>query len=165
MGITKKAVLKDIKVQYLQLALKWHPDKKIETDAALRTRIETRFTAINKAYDTLQDPAKRAAYDACPAEYEKSKMTNATAILDFMRFCVEEIKAKQKSRRSPIKLFVMTLLPLGCPLGLGVHGAILSPAFTTLLNGGDLTAVLHGMSQNEKDYFVLATRTLLDESA
>lgn len=121
--------------------------------------------AICKSATTLRDPVAAAAYLKSPAAHEAIKLTTAEAVASFMNFCVEDIKAKQKSRRSPIKLFVMTLLPLGCELGKGPLGATLSPAFTKLLNGGTVTEVLAGMTKEEQEHFYLAIRTLADDSA
>lgn len=47
-----------IKSSFRKLAMRWHPDKNPGDPEA-----ETRFKAINEAYDCLKDPQKRAAYD------------------------------------------------------------------------------------------------------
>jgi molecular chaperone DnaJ len=47
-----------LKSAYRKLAMKYHPDRN-PGDA----QCETRFKAINEAYDCLKDPQKRAAYD------------------------------------------------------------------------------------------------------
>lgn len=47
-----------IKSSFRKLAMRWHPDKNPGDPDA-----ETRFKAINEAYDCLKDPQKRAAYD------------------------------------------------------------------------------------------------------
>jgi molecular chaperone DnaJ len=47
-----------LKSAYRKLAMKYHPDRN-PGDA----ECETRFKAINEAYDCLKDPQKRAAYD------------------------------------------------------------------------------------------------------
>ncbi|XP_065851677.1 uncharacterized protein [Euphorbia lathyris] len=47
-----------IRLNYLKLALKWHPDKH-QGDTA----VTEKFQEINEAYRVLSDPAKRSDYD------------------------------------------------------------------------------------------------------
>ncbi|KAI3895543.1 hypothetical protein MKW92_027465 [Papaver armeniacum] len=47
-----------IRINYLKLALKWHPDKHKGNDA-----VTVKFQEINEAYKVLSDPAKRLDYD------------------------------------------------------------------------------------------------------
>ncbi|XP_052191163.1 uncharacterized protein LOC127800541 [Diospyros lotus] len=47
-----------IRSNYIRLALKWHPDKHKDEDAA-----KSRFQEINEAYQVLSDPVKRREYD------------------------------------------------------------------------------------------------------
>ncbi|KDP39541.1 hypothetical protein JCGZ_02561 [Jatropha curcas] len=47
-----------IRLNYLKLALKWHPDKH-KGDSA----VTAKFQQINEAYRVLSDPAKRSDYD------------------------------------------------------------------------------------------------------
>ncbi len=57
LGIARDASEADIKKAYRKLAHKYHPDVSKEEGA------EARFKEIAEAYQTLKDPAKRAAYD------------------------------------------------------------------------------------------------------
>ena len=52
-----------LKSAYRKLAMKYHPDRN-PGDATC----ETKFKAINEAYDCLKDPQKRAAYDQLKAQ-------------------------------------------------------------------------------------------------
>ena len=63
LGLTQSATLKEIKLKYHELAIKFHPDKMKSSLA------ETMMKQINEAYDVLSDPIKRANYD-------KSNMPN-----------------------------------------------------------------------------------------
>jgi curved DNA-binding protein len=58
LGVDKSATEADIKKAYKKLASKLHPDKNPGDK-----RSESRFKAINRAYQTLCDPKKRALYD------------------------------------------------------------------------------------------------------
>ena len=57
LGVDKTASQDDIKKAYRKLAQKYHPDRNKEDDA------EQKFIDVNKAYNTLKDPQKRAEYD------------------------------------------------------------------------------------------------------
>lgn len=57
LGVAKDATQDDIKKAYRKLAQKYHPDRNKDTDAT------TKFQEIQKAYQTLKDPQKRAEYD------------------------------------------------------------------------------------------------------
>jgi len=57
LGVRRDASPEEIKKAYRRLAQKYHPDVSKEPDA------EARFKEIAEAWQTLKDPAKRAAYD------------------------------------------------------------------------------------------------------
>ena len=64
LGVTRQATISDIKAAYYQLAKKFHPDRHRNTEQAdLRGKLEALFAFITQAYDTLSEPAQRAAYD------------------------------------------------------------------------------------------------------
>jgi curved DNA-binding protein len=58
LGVEKSASEAEIKKAYRKLASKLHPDKNPGDK-----RSETKFKAVNRAYQTLSDPKKRALYD------------------------------------------------------------------------------------------------------
>src|SRR5512142_3256740 len=58
LGVEKSATEAEIKKAYRKLASKLHPDKNPGDKKA-----ETRFKAVNRAYQTLSDAKKRALYD------------------------------------------------------------------------------------------------------
>ncbi|EYU40929.1 hypothetical protein ABFS82_14G199100 [Erythranthe guttata] len=64
-----------IRSNYIRLALKWHPDKQKDEDAAT-----SKFQDINEAYQVLSDPAKRHEYDKKGMLY--SYDSNITEYLD-----------------------------------------------------------------------------------
>jgi len=57
LGVERSATQDEIKRAYRKLARKYHPDVSKEPDA------EARFKDVAEAYEALQDPEKRAAYD------------------------------------------------------------------------------------------------------
>jgi curved DNA-binding protein len=57
LGVERTATADDIKKAYRKLARTYHPDVSKEAGA------EARFKEIGEAYEVLQDPQKRAAYD------------------------------------------------------------------------------------------------------
>ena len=56
--VTKDADAGSLKVAYRKLAMKYHPDRNPDDEAA-----EAKFKEINEAYEILKDDDKRAAYD------------------------------------------------------------------------------------------------------
>lgn len=58
LGVSREATEKEINVAYKKLALKYHPDRSEDKEAA-----EVKFRALNDAYHTLIDPNKRRQYD------------------------------------------------------------------------------------------------------
>ncbi|HEY4082549.1 MAG TPA: DnaJ C-terminal domain-containing protein [Burkholderiaceae bacterium] len=58
LGVERSASPDDIKRAYRKLARKYHPDVSKETDA------EARFKEVAEAYEALNEPQRRAAYDA-----------------------------------------------------------------------------------------------------
>lgn len=59
LGVSKTASADEIKKSYRRLAMKHHPDRNKDGDAAS----ETRFKEAKEAYEVLKDAEKRAAYD------------------------------------------------------------------------------------------------------
>jgi curved DNA-binding protein len=58
LGVGRSAGLDEIKKSYRKLASELHPDKRPGDKKS-----ETRFKAVNRAYQTLSDPEKRKIYD------------------------------------------------------------------------------------------------------
>lgn len=59
LGVSKSATEKEIKSAYRKKALQWHPDRNKDN----KEESEKMFKKINKAYETLSNEDKRAAYD------------------------------------------------------------------------------------------------------
>src|SRR5690606_3601310 len=58
LGVARTASKEDIKKAYRRLAMKHHPDRNKGDEAEAR-----KFKEIREAYDVLNSPEKRAAYD------------------------------------------------------------------------------------------------------
>ncbi|HSO74457.1 MAG TPA: DnaJ domain-containing protein, partial [Blastocatellia bacterium] len=64
LGLSRQSTTAEIKASYYHLAKKLHPDRHHHSEPnELRSQLETLFAHITQAYDTLTDPAQRAAYD------------------------------------------------------------------------------------------------------
>jgi curved DNA-binding protein CbpA len=64
LGLTRHASSAEIKAAYYDLAKKYHPDRYHQHDVGdLRSKLEALFASFTQAYDTLSQPAQRAAYD------------------------------------------------------------------------------------------------------
>jgi curved DNA-binding protein len=74
LGVKKTANISEIKKNFRQLALKYHPDRNQGNKAA-----ESKFKEISEAYDVLSDEDKRAKYDNFGQYWEQgsgSRQTN-----------------------------------------------------------------------------------------
>lgn len=72
--VSRDADAAALKSSYRKLAMQYHPDRN-----AGDTEAESRFKAINEAYDCLKDPQKRAAYDRFGHEAFQQGMAGASA--------------------------------------------------------------------------------------
>jgi curved DNA-binding protein CbpA len=87
LGVERTAESAEIKRAYYALAKRFHPDRfQRNADASLRSQIETAFTKITQAYETLHDARARSAYDlklgiqmGVPASSQSSAAAGASA--------------------------------------------------------------------------------------
>jgi curved DNA-binding protein CbpA len=64
LGVTRHATSAEIKTAYYHHAKKYHPDRYHQQESGeLRAKLEALFALMTQAYDTLSQPAERAAYD------------------------------------------------------------------------------------------------------
>ncbi|HEX8475014.1 MAG TPA: DUF4388 domain-containing protein [Pyrinomonadaceae bacterium] len=65
LDVDRQASPADIKRAYYTLAKRFHPDRfHRDADESLRTRIESAFAKIARAYEVLKDPKQRSFYDS-----------------------------------------------------------------------------------------------------
>jgi curved DNA-binding protein CbpA len=62
--LSKEASLEEIRKQYRRLARMFHPDTVRTLSDEQRAYFEESFKDVNKAYEVLSDPEKRAEYDS-----------------------------------------------------------------------------------------------------
>jgi len=67
LGVGRTATQDEVKRTYRKLARKYHPDVSKEPDA------EARFKEVAEAYEALNDPEKRAAYDDVGRRYQRGQ--------------------------------------------------------------------------------------------
>ena len=67
LGVDREATQEDIKRAYRKLARKYHPDVSKETDA------DNKFQELGEAYEVLQDPEKRAAYNKFGSNWQNGQ--------------------------------------------------------------------------------------------
>ncbi|PNH04473.1 NADH-ubiquinone oxidoreductase chain 5 [Tetrabaena socialis] len=60
LGVEPNSSTSEIQAAYRAAALRWHPDR--QPDPARKAESTRRFQAVQEAYATLRDPARRAAY-------------------------------------------------------------------------------------------------------
>ena len=65
LDVPRNASAEEVKRRWRELAREHHPDR-AGSDSAERERLTTRMARINAAYDVLNDPVRRARYDATP---------------------------------------------------------------------------------------------------
>lgn len=64
LDVVRTATPDDIKNAYHALARRYHPDRFHQSDAQLRSRVDSAFARIARAYEALIDPKSREAHDA-----------------------------------------------------------------------------------------------------
>ncbi len=70
LGVERSASQDEIKRAYRKLVRKYHPDVNTGPDAA---QAEQKFKEVGEAFEVLQDPEKRAAYDQLGANWQEGQ--------------------------------------------------------------------------------------------
>ena len=77
--VTRQSTMAEIKAAYYHLAKKYHPDRYGRRDVGdLRNKLEALFALMTQAYDTLNQPAARAAYDEKIRANDQSRVPTAS---------------------------------------------------------------------------------------
>jgi len=110
LGLDSEATAEEIKKAYRRLAHQYHPDKNPDNP-----RAEEFFKRLSEAYQTLQDPQKRAAYDrfgpsagrvqsggpARPDDFFSRQAAIHDYFDDFFEDFLGAVKPKARRHRSP----------------------------------------------------------------
>lgn len=80
LGVEKEASVRSIKTAYRRLALRVHPDRNDDRNAA------EAFAKLQKVYETLVDPERRKVYDATGLMMEEEEMDEAEWTRTFRRW-------------------------------------------------------------------------------
>lgn len=67
LGINVRTSEKEIKEAYYRTAEQFHPDRYFSLPSDINKKLNTLFSYITQAYETLSDPAKRREYDRSPS--------------------------------------------------------------------------------------------------
>lgn len=70
LGVSRDASPEEMKKQYRQKSMQWHPDRWVNGTDEEKKTAEEKFKEISEAYDVLSDPQKRAAYDNGGMEFD-----------------------------------------------------------------------------------------------
>lgn len=118
LGISPKALEKEIVKSYMDLAKNFHPDR-LEPTAPpeLKKLTEQYFTRVTQAYETLKDPTKRTEYGRELVEGSAEKVLQNESIFDqgqiFLRKgkfsdaldCFQQL-ATQRQHRSDLSIYM-----------------------------------------------------------
>jgi len=63
LNVAPAATADEVKTAYHALARRYHPDRFHQADAALRSRIDSAFARVARAYEVLHDDGERSSYD------------------------------------------------------------------------------------------------------
>lgn len=103
LGVARSATGPEIKKAYFKLAMLYHPDRHFDPDMSdMKEKLETLFTNIHDAYDTLSDQARRSTYDrsgikAAPAAQAQEQRQGRTDPKDAAEQRFEEGLSHYKS--------------------------------------------------------------------
>ncbi|MEK6286850.1 MAG: J domain-containing protein [Acidobacteriota bacterium] len=111
LGLTPRATSDEIKSAYRRLARKYHPDVSASPDSAAR------FVRINRAYQVLSDPRRRAAYDSgqyfdAQRTFYASRQAEVVAMQRHFDRLVDEWLARERQETAARSHAVLIVVPL-----------------------------------------------------
>ncbi|RWR75884.1 chaperone protein dnaJ 72 [Cinnamomum micranthum f. kanehirae] len=78
LGLSRNATKDEIKEAFRRLALKFHPDKHLQSSKEVRDGATLRFKQVSEAYEVLIDDQKRAYYNKrCGSSYGGSGFSSS----------------------------------------------------------------------------------------
>jgi DnaJ domain len=111
LGLTPRASGNEIKSAYRRLAREYHPDVSPSPDSAAR------FVRINRAYQVLSDPRRRAAYDSgrysdAQRTFYASRQAEVVAMQRHFDRIVDEWLARERQETAARSHAVLIVVPL-----------------------------------------------------
>jgi len=109
LGLSDKATVEEIREAYYYLARRYHPDRfRTGHLQDLLDRMETYFTTVTEAYNTLFDPDRRAHYDEERAKSAADKVGEPqqdTGYLARQNFARGKLLVEKKQFQEAVKFF------------------------------------------------------------
>jgi curved DNA-binding protein CbpA len=162
LNVQSTASIGEINTAYKQESLRWHPDRHIRKPDEIKAKCGKRFIALNSAYEQLKDEKTRRKYDDEAATnfdaHRSEQMTYDDAFCIFTEFVISSLKAEQLRQPSAVK-FLSSIAVYG--IFASNHGFMIGATLTLLLNGAGVSDTLNDLSEEEKNDFFSAVKTLL----
>lgn len=128
LGVSRTATTKEIRAAYRALAARYHPDR--HQGNPLADLATARLAEINRAYETLSDPERRAAADG----------SGPTAV---RRAADDRLMGRRLLRAGGLLLVLPLILRMGARIGRGLLGLLrFAVGELAALRGPRLAAVI-----------------------
>jgi curved DNA-binding protein CbpA len=115
LGLPETASREQLKKRWRALAFELHPDRLQAASEQERRSVETRFSLLSRAWETLGDPDRRATYDARLRAHRERKDRAAGAAVEMERRRREALERQAARRRQQRTARVHHVRPVAAP--------------------------------------------------